>query len=71
MRWSSSEHSGAEDGFAVKYIYEPIGESCPVLTGDTTRYEIVLPIKGDVKSVKLLPRDGFEIDFVGYEVVEP
>ena len=71
VRWSKTEHGSADEGFAVKYIYEPIGESCPVLSGDLTRYETVLPVKGEIKDVKLISREGFDIDFVGYEVVEP
>jgi hypothetical protein len=69
--WSKIKHGDSDDGFAVKYIYEPIGEACPVLFGNDTYYETVLPISGEVKNVKLSLRDGCEVDLKGYEIVEP
>jgi hypothetical protein len=65
------KHGDSDEGFAVKYIYEPIGESCPVLYGRETYYETVLPLSGEISSVKLVARDGCEIEFKGYEVFKP
>ena len=69
--WSKIKHGDSDEGFAVKYIYEPIGESCPVIYGDETYYETVLPVSDEVISVKLVAREGCEIDLKGYEVVYP
>ena len=71
VMWSRSEAGSMDDGCAVKYIFEPIGESRPISDGIYTRYEAVYPVRGEVKSVTLLAKDGAEINLVGYEVVEP
>lgn len=69
VRWSSFDVSSVEDGSVTKYIYEPIGESKPILVGKESRYEIAIPIEKDVKSVKPLPREGYDINLFSFEVV--
>lgn len=67
VRWNSFDVSSAEDGSVTKYIYEPIGESKPMLDGKASWYEISVPVEKDVKEVRLLARDGYNIEFKSYE----
>ena len=59
-----------DDGCAVKYIYEPIGETCPVLIEKDTAYEMLIPTDKEVKSVTPIARDGYNINLIKYEIIE-
>jgi len=57
-----------EVGYNPKYIYEPIGVSCPTgKTGDMW-YRIVLPVSKNVVSVELNAYDGYNIEMKEYSI---
>lgn len=56
-------------GYVVKYIYEPAGISCPVVKDDKTYYKFVIPNDKEVLDIKLIPKDEYNVNFVGYKKV--
>ncbi len=70
VRWSKGEVSSMEDGSVTKYIHEPIGESRVICDGAVSFYEAVMPISGEVASVTLKPRAGYNITLKGWETVK-
>jgi hypothetical protein len=57
-----------EGGYVTKYIYEPIGVSCPVPIDGKMYYKISIPIAKDIESVKLKPYGNFNIEMREYSV---
>ncbi len=70
VKWNKHDVSSMDDGCAVKYIYEPIGETCPVLIEKDTAYEMLIPTDKEVKSVTPIARDGYNINLIKYEIIE-
>ena len=57
-----------DGGYVTKYIYEPIGVSCPVVFDDRMYYNFTIPVKKDVAKVELKPYDGFNIELKEYRI---
>ncbi len=68
--WDKNKAQDFDGVAVVKYIYEPIGESRPVVIDGKNYYEFVTPIEKDVKAVTLKAKDGFNIELLSYTVEE-
>ena len=66
--WDKNKASTMEDGYVTKYIYEPIGEAKPIFDGNSTVYEIAIPVEKEIESVTPIARAGFNIELKSYIV---
>ncbi len=56
-------------GFVTKYIYEPAGISLPVLENNKTYYKFVIPSDKEVKNIKLIAKEGYNIELDSFKQV--
>lgn len=57
-----------EGGYVTKYIYEPIGVSCPVPIDGKMYYKMAIPISKDVVSVEFKPYKDFSAEMRSFEI---
>ena len=54
--------SVGDGGYMIPYVFEAIGSSKPVLEGEKTWHQMVVPVKKDVKSLTFKGINGFETE---------